>query len=59
MTQDDISEKIIGVSYKVSNSLGSGFLEKVYENSISHELRKVEMKVEQQNILIIFILHKH
>lgn len=26
--------------YQVYNTLGSGFLEKVYENTLAHELRK-------------------
>ena len=43
-----ITEKIIGCAYTVSNALGVGFLEKVYENALAHELRKVGMKVEQQ-----------
>ena len=28
----DMTEKIIGATYKVHNTLGSGFLEKVYQN---------------------------
>jgi GxxExxY protein len=28
-----ITEKVIGCAYTVSNSLGTGFLEKVYENA--------------------------
>ncbi len=43
-----ITEKIIGCAYKVSNTLGSGFLEKVYENALAIELRKCELKVSQQ-----------
>ena len=43
-----ISEKIIGVAYKVSNSLGSGFLEKVYGNALAHQLKKDGMRIEQQ-----------
>ena len=42
-----ITEKIIGCSYTVSNTLGCGFLEKVYENALAHELRKVNFKVLQ------------
>ena len=37
---NQITEKIIGCAYKVSNSLGNGFLEKVYENALRHELRR-------------------
>ena len=35
-----ITEKIIGCVHHVSNTLGSGFLEKVYENALAIELRK-------------------
>ena len=43
-----LSNKIIGCAYTVSNTLGAGFLEKVYENALAIELRKVNLKVEQQ-----------
>lgn len=43
-----ISEKIIGCAFTVSNTLGAGFLEKVYENALTIELRKAGMHVEQQ-----------
>ncbi len=48
MNTDEITETIIGCAYKVANSLGSGFLEKVYENALAHELRKAGFQVEQQ-----------
>jgi GxxExxY protein len=32
----------------VSNALGIGFLEKVYENALAHELRKAALRVKQQ-----------
>jgi GxxExxY protein len=31
------------------NTLGSGFLEKVYENALAHELRKAGLSVAQQH----------
>ena len=34
-----ITEKIIGAAYSVHNTLGSGFLEKVYQNSLAIELK--------------------
>lgn len=43
-----LSEKIIGGAFNVSNSLGPGFLEKVYENALAHELRKAGLDVRQQ-----------
>jgi GxxExxY protein len=43
-----ITEKIIGCAYTVANTLGCGFLEKVYENALAHELRKEGLVVLQQ-----------
>jgi len=48
---DQLSERIIGCAYSVSNGLGAGFLEKVYENALAHELRKAGLRVEQQRPL--------
>jgi GxxExxY protein len=45
----ELSERIIGCAYIVSNTLGSGFLEKVYENVMAHELRKAGLVVLQQH----------
>jgi GxxExxY protein len=45
---DKLTEQIIGCAYKVSNSLGIGFLEKVYENAYAHRMRTDGLKVEQQ-----------
>ncbi len=42
-----LTEKIIGCAFTVSNCLGSGFLEKVYENALTHEIEKCGMKVQQ------------
>ena len=35
-----LTEKIIGVFYRVYNTLGYGFLEKIYENAMMLELEK-------------------
>lgn len=48
-----ITEKIIGSAYKVSNTLGSGFLEKVYENAMAVELRQSGLAITQQKPFII------
>jgi GxxExxY protein len=45
---NQITGKIIGCAYSVSNTLGIGFLEKVYENALAHEVCKAGLKVEQQ-----------
>lgn len=43
-----ITQKIIGCSYTVSNALGIGFIEKVYENALAHIIHKSGLKVSQQ-----------
>lgn len=51
MTENEanlVTEKIIGCAFAVSNSLGCGFLEKVYENAMAIELTKQRLKVEQR-----------
>ena len=49
---NQISERIIGCAFAVSNGLGSGFLEKVYENALAHELRKAGLLVMQQHAIV-------
>ena len=48
MDANEITEKIIGSAFTVSNTLGSGFLEKVYENALAYELRKSGLNIRQQ-----------
>ena len=43
-----ITEGVIGSAYKVANVLGCGFLEKVYENSMAHEMRRQGLAFVQQ-----------
>ncbi len=56
MTEDELNaltERIIGCAFKVSNALGCGFLEKVYENALAHELRKTGLRAEQQHPIVV------
>jgi GxxExxY protein len=48
------TEKVIGCAYTVSNTLGAGFLEKVYENALAHELHKCGLKVQQQKPIQVY-----
>jgi len=48
MEFNDGSKEIIACAYKVFNTLGSGYLEKVYENALRIELKKNGFEVEQQ-----------
>ena len=51
-TDDDgcvqVTQRIIGCAFAVSNALSAGFVEKVYENAPAHELRKAGLSVDQQ-----------
>ena len=49
-----LTQKIIGAFYTVYNSLGYGFLEKVYENALSIELAAIGLKFEQQARILVF-----
>jgi GxxExxY protein len=44
---NSLTEQIIGCAYSVGNVLGEGFLEKVYENALAHELEKTGLKVSR------------
>jgi len=48
MNINNLTYKVIGSAYKVHNILGPGFLEKVYENALIIELRKLGIYARQQ-----------
>lgn len=48
MKHEELTDKIIGAFYTVYNTLGYGFLEKVYENALALELRKSGFQVATQ-----------
>jgi GxxExxY protein len=50
---NQLTEKIIGCAFKVHNVLGCGFAEKVYENAMVHEVKKMGIAVEQQKAMTV------
>jgi len=55
MLHADLTEQIIRAFYKVYNTLGYGFLEKVYENALCYELKKDGLTaVQQENIKVFY-----
>src|SRR5689334_15088186 len=48
-----VSGQIIGCAMTVFNTLGAGFLEKVYENALAHELRQAGLAVAQQHPVVV------
>ena len=55
---NSISEKIIGCAYTVSNTLGAGFLEKVYQNALMIELLEKDLTVEREKAITIYYKDK-
>jgi GxxExxY protein len=43
-----LTYRVIGCAYKVHNTLGPGFLEKVYENALKLELKNIGIHARQQ-----------
>jgi GxxExxY protein len=49
----DLTKVIIGSAYYIYNQLGYGFLEKVYENALAIQLRRLGRQVEQQVPVVV------
>src|SRR5262245_12289779 len=54
MDENNLTYRIIGFAYKVHNTLGSGFIESVYENALKMEINKIGISVLQQEELDVF-----
>lgn len=50
----NITDKILKAFYNVYNKMGHGFSEKVYENSLMIELRKLGLKCEKQKGIDVY-----
>lgn len=46
MKHKEITNTIIKAFYEVYNTLGYGFLEKVYKNALGNELRKMDFMLK-------------
>jgi GxxExxY protein len=49
-----VTERIIGCAFRVAIALGHGFVEKVHENALAHEIRKCGLGVLQQRGIVVF-----
>ena len=49
MKHKELTEDIIKIFYKAYNTLGYGFLEKIYENAMMIEFRKADIFAESQS----------
>ena len=55
MKHQELTEKIIKIYYKVYNTIGYGFLEKIYENAMMIEFRKAVIPaVPQSPITVVY-----
>jgi len=50
----DITERIIKAFYNVYNSMGYGFLERVYENAMMIELKSLDLQCEKQKQIKVY-----
>ena len=50
----DVCDIVRETSYSIHPYLRSGHLEKVYENSLAHRLRKQALSVEQQHAIEVY-----
>jgi GxxExxY protein len=51
---EPLTGRIIGCAFRVANALGHGFVEKVYENALAHEMRKCGLDAVQQRGIVVF-----
>lgn len=54
MKHEEITEKIIKAFFKVYNTLGYGFLEKVYANALYIELIKMGLAVAPEKRILVY-----
>lgn len=54
MKHEELTEQIIKAFYKIYNTLGYGFLEKVYENALYIELSNMNFSVQKQQPIPVF-----
>ena len=54
MKHEELTKKIIGAFYNVYNSLGYGFLKKVYERAMLLELLDLNIKAENQKKVSVY-----
>jgi GxxExxY protein len=56
---DSMVEKVVGAAYEVSNVLGAGFLEKIYERALIEELSLRGIPVKPQASFAVSYKGKH
>ena len=50
---DELSQRVIGCAYEVSNTLGAGFFENVYEKALCVELNNNGLQFQRQKPVLV------
>jgi len=58
MKEEELTSLIIGAAYAVHNSLGSGFLEKVYHNAMKVELEDIGLRFDSEHPIMVYYKEK-
>lgn len=56
LPDEALTKRVIGCAYQVHNTLGAGFLEKVYENAMAVELERQGIAFQKQAPLQVLYL---
>ena len=54
MEHKELTEKIISCAYRVFNTMGSGFMESVYEKCMTIELKKAGFQLDVQKPIHVY-----
>ena len=54
MKFEELTEKIIGCAFRIYNTMGSGYLESVYEKCFLIELEKNNLHAEAQKPIMVY-----
>ena len=54
MLHEELTNKILKAFYKVYNTLGYGFLEKVYQRALLIELRKMGLSCQEEQAIKVY-----
>ncbi len=52
--EQELSDKVLGCAFEVYNTLGNGFLEKIYEKALLIELESKNIKAESQKEIKVY-----
>lgn len=54
MTENEIAKIVVNTAFHIHNKIGPGLLESVYEEIMTHELQKLNLKIERQKNIPVY-----